>query len=75
MAPQLDLERRLLRYPCSYMIYSSAFDALPPEARRAIYQRIKEVLAGRDSSPRYVRLSAGDRQAVLEILEETKPEF
>ena len=25
---QLDLERRLLRYPCSYMIYSDAFEAL-----------------------------------------------
>ena len=26
---QLDLEHRLLRYPCSYMIYSAAFAALP----------------------------------------------
>ena len=24
---QLDLDRRLLKYPCSYMIYSAAFDA------------------------------------------------
>ncbi len=26
---QLDLQTRLFRYPCSYLIYSSAFDALP----------------------------------------------
>src|SRR4029079_7062055 len=26
---QLDLETRLFRYPCSYMIYSPAFDGLP----------------------------------------------
>ena len=26
---QLDLRTRLLRYPCSYMIYSQAFDSLP----------------------------------------------
>src|SRR5439155_1615515 len=26
---QLDLEHRLLRYPCSYMVYSTAFGALP----------------------------------------------
>jgi hypothetical protein len=26
---QLDLEKRLMRYPCSYMIYSPAFDGLP----------------------------------------------
>ena len=34
---QFDLQRRLMRYPCSYMIYSEAFDALPDEARGAIY--------------------------------------
>jgi hypothetical protein len=33
---QLDLERRLLRYKCSYMIYSAAFNALPNEAKDAI---------------------------------------
>ncbi|HEX7796628.1 MAG TPA: hypothetical protein VF456_19835, partial [Vicinamibacterales bacterium] len=27
---QLDLERRMFRYPCSYMIYAPAFDALMP---------------------------------------------
>src|SRR5271169_4275043 len=29
---QFDLNRRMMRYPCSYMIYSAAFDALPAEA-------------------------------------------
>jgi hypothetical protein len=69
---QLDLERRLLRYPCSYMIYSDAFDALPGDAKTAIYQRMWEVLSGRDSGARYARLSAGDRQAIIEILRDTK---
>ena len=31
---QLDLKTRLLAYPCSYMIYSEAFDALPPPGMR-----------------------------------------
>jgi len=44
---QLDLERRLLKYPCSYMIYSAAFAALPTEVRHAIYQRMRDVLATR----------------------------
>jgi len=69
---QLDLERRLLRYPCSYMIYSAAFDALPDEARRAIYQRMWDVLSGADPDKRYARLSAGDRQAIIEIVRDTK---
>ena len=34
---QLDLNRRLLRYPCTFMIYSPAFRALPAETRQAIY--------------------------------------
>ncbi|MHB1206612.1 MAG: hypothetical protein ACYCZX_13665, partial [Rhodospirillaceae bacterium] len=67
---QLDLKQRLLRYPCSYMIYSPAFDALPQPARNAIFARMAEVL--RDSSS---KLSAADRQAVREILTETKPAF
>jgi hypothetical protein len=69
---QLDLERRLLQYPCSYMIYSAAFDALPDEARRAIYQRMWDVLSGADPDKRYARLSAGDRQAIIEIVRDTK---
>jgi hypothetical protein len=71
----LDLERRLFRYPASYMIYSPAFDALPAAAREAIYERLWHILSGQDTTPRYERLSAGDRQAVLEILKETKTDL
>jgi hypothetical protein len=69
---QLDLTTRLLRYPCSYMIYAEAFEALPPEARDAIYRRLWEVLSGREQSARYARLSAIDRRAITEILRDTK---
>ncbi len=69
---QLDLTTRLLRYPCSYLIYSDAFDALPDAAKRAIYQRLWQVLSGEDRDPRYQRLSRVDRQAILEILRDTK---
>ncbi len=68
---QLDLERRLLRYPCSYMIYSTAFGALPIDVREAIYRRMWDVLSGHDTSPKYARLSEADRRAVVEILRET----
>ena len=68
---QLDLEHRLLRYPCSYMVYSAAFGALPIDVRGAIYGRMWEVLSGRDTSPRYARLSEADRRAVVEILRDT----
>jgi hypothetical protein len=69
---QLDLGRRLMRYPCSYMIYSEAFDSLPTEARQAVYDRMWQILSGKDRSPKYARLSLADRRAVVEILRETK---
>ena len=69
---QLDLERHLMRYPCSYMIYSQAFDGMPPGAKNAVYSRLWQVLSGRETDPRYARLSLEDRKAVTEILRETK---
>ena len=69
---QLDLTTRLLRYPCSYMIYAEAFDGLPAEAKEAIYARMWQVLSGEDRSQRYARFSRSDRQAIVEILRDTK---
>jgi len=69
----LDLNKRLFRYPLSYMIYSQMFDAMPAAARDRVYQRLLEVLSGRDTNPKFAHLSATDRQAILEILHETKP--
>jgi hypothetical protein len=68
----LDLTRRLLRYPCSYMIYTKAFDALPPAAQTLVYERMWEVLSGAASDWNYAKLSAADRRAIVEILRETK---
>ena len=33
---QLDLVNRLMRYPCSYMVYSAAFEGLPPAVKEAV---------------------------------------
>ncbi len=69
---QLDLERRLLRYPCSYMIYSPAFDALPAPALDAVYRRLWQILSGQDASKRYGKWTMADREAITEILRDTK---
>jgi hypothetical protein len=71
----LDLQRRLFRYPCSYMIYSPAFDALPPASKAAVYDRLSAILSGRDTHARYRALSAGDRRAIIQILRETKKDL
>jgi hypothetical protein len=70
-----DLKTRLFRYPLSYMIYDPAFDALPDAAREQVYRKLFDVLTGKDTSPRFARLSAEDRRAILEILRNTKPDL
>ncbi len=67
-----DLHTRIFRYPCSYLIYSEDFDALPEPAKGLVYSRLLEVLTGNDQSGDFDALSADDRRAVLEILLETK---
>ena len=74
----LDLKHRLFAYPCSYLIYSPAFDGLPDPVKEHVFHRLWDVLAGKDQSKEFSHLSADDRRAVLEILLETKanlPEY
>jgi hypothetical protein len=68
-----DLQKRLFRYPLSYMIYSAIFDNLPDAVRDRVYRRLYEVLTGKDNSPKYARISSQDRANILEIFRDTKP--
>ena len=70
-----DLQTRLFKYPCSYLIYSPAFDALPKEVRDQVVSRLFAILEGSDDSPKYAHLTPKVRREILEILVETKPEF
>lgn len=72
---KIDLEGRLFRYPCSYMIYTAAFTALPADARDAIYRRLWHVLSGADPDTKYARLSHDDRRHIVDILRDTKPDL
>lgn len=70
---QFDLQTRLFKHPCSYLIYSEAFDALPAKLREVIYQKLHDVLTGKDERPQWDYLSPANRRAIREILAETKP--
>jgi len=75
---QFNLERRLMRYPCSYMIYSEAFDGMPDQAIEAAYKQMWRILSGEEHGNKYSKLSLVDRQAIVEILRDTKkglPEY
>ena len=67
-----DFVQRIFRYPCSYLIYSDAFDAIPAPAKDYVYHRLLQILTGQDQSEDFARLTTQDRRAVLEILLETK---
>jgi len=61
---QLDLKTRLLKYPCSYMIYSAAFDGMPAAAKDAVYRKLTRELPKRENGT-----------AALDILRATKKDF
>ena len=67
-----NLQTRIFQYPCSYLIYSAAFDGLPAELKQIIYRKLHGVLIGKDQSPTFNHLSNDVRQAILEILLDTK---
>lgn len=70
-----DLKTRLFKYPCSYLIYSDAFEQLPAKLKERIYERLLEILDGEDSSAAYEKISPESRQAIREILVATKKDL
>jgi hypothetical protein len=70
-----DLETRLFKYPCSYLVYSSSFDALPIELTDYVWRRVFDILNDRDYTRDFDHLAAADRLALLEILRETKKDL
>jgi hypothetical protein len=69
---QFDLQTRLFKHPCSYLIYSEAFDKLPDPLKAQIYRRLWDILNGLDTSPDFENLPVQTRRAIREILVETK---
>ncbi len=72
---EFDLQTRLFRYPCSYLIYSLAFDSLQQSLRNAIYVQLWQVLNSSEQAPRFRHLDKDTRAAICQILRDTKPEL
>ena len=69
------LLNRLFKYRCSYMIYSKAFDLLPPQMKTEVYRQLWSVLSGANQSKDFAHLGAQERQHIVEILRETKKDL
>ncbi len=72
---EFDLKTRLFKHPCSFLIYSDAFDGMVEPLKKRVYERLFEVLSGKDKSGGFEALPPGRSRAILEILRETKPEL
>lgn len=73
-----DLHRRMFKYPCSYLIYSRAFDELPGQMRDYVWRRLWQVLAKNEDAETFAHLSAEEKRAIVEIIRQTKdglPEY
>lgn len=72
---ELDLSKRLMKYPCSYLIYSEPFAELPAPTKEQVYRRLYDVLKGSDKSEKYNHLTSDVRRAIFEILLDTKSDL
>jgi hypothetical protein len=69
----LDFKTRMFKFPCSFLIYSPAFDAMAAPIKDVLLQKLHDILTGKNTDEQFARVKPEDRKAVLEILRETKP--
>lgn len=70
-----ELLSRLFKHRLSYMIYSKSFDQLPKEFKDIFYAKLHAILSGETPTDTYGYLKEKERQRILTILKETKPDF
>src|SRR5262249_59804153 len=61
---EFDLSTRLFKHPCSYLIYSSAFDGLPASVKERTYRRLWDVLNGKESGKDFAHLNPIHPEAI-----------
>ncbi|HSG71069.1 MAG TPA: hypothetical protein VLA12_11675 [Planctomycetaceae bacterium] len=68
---EFDLNSRMFKYPCSYLVYTNSFRQLPDEMRTFVWERMGAILTGRISEEKYAHLDPPTRTAIVQILKET----
>lgn len=67
----LELEHRLFRLPCSYLVHSRAFAALPPELLAALWLDLSAILRNAEGARPMPQLGMDHRDAILAHLRDT----
>jgi hypothetical protein len=65
------LNSRLFKNRCSYMIYSEAFAGLPASVRKRVITRLKKVLETVEEADDRVPIKISERKRIAEILRDT----
>jgi len=67
-----DLETRIFRHRCSYMIYARAFELMHPLLKEQVYQELWDALSSDTPGPAYAHLGAQEKADIIAILRETR---
>lgn len=67
------LNDRLFKHRCSYMIYSKMFETLPPRVKSAVISRLQTVLESEPSPGNHPDIKSSERRKITAILSETLP--
>ena len=70
-----DLQTRLFKYRCSYMIYSPVFSGLPGAMKERIYRRLAAALSTTRPDKEYDYLPKPEKEAIRRILTATLVDF
>lgn len=70
---EFNLKTRLFEFPCSFLIYSEAFQSLPEILKEDIYEKLWKILTGENNQSEFANIPITSRKAVYEILKETLP--
>lgn len=71
----LNLQTRLFQYPCSYLVETEAFDALPATVKTRVYAKLQTILTAENPGDEYSHLTPELRRDILAILRAIKPDF
>lgn len=66
-----ELQTRLFRHRCSYMIYSTVFKGLPGVMKERVYRLMKEALKPVSTTTEFAYLPVSERLAIRSILKAT----
>ena len=71
----LDLNTRLFKHRCSYMIHSAAFAGLPPVLKQRVLSQLRMAVGSTQLNQDFAYLPPAEKKAIAQILTETVKGF